>query len=589
MCGIVGYVGKRKALPIVLNSLKALEYRGYDSSGIAYIKDNKINIIKKEGKIKNLEKFLNIDEDTFIGIGHTRWATHGVPNETNAHPHRVGKITLVHNGIIENYEELRSKLKKDGYKFVSETDTEVVSAQVDSIYKKNKDMIKTLDEVKDILEGTYALGIICDDEPNNIYAIRKDSPLIIGKKDDEYFIASDVPAILTYTKDYYLLEKDEVAVLNNKVTFYLNNKEIEKELKSFEGDASSVSKCGYEHFMMKEMMEEPDVLHKTVEKMKNEKFSLKKYKSIDIVACGSAYHTGLVGKYLIENYADIKVDVHIASEYRYSKLFKKDKNLVIVISQSGETADTLAALKLAKDNNMDTLGIVNVKESSIARNADFIIYTEAGPEIAVATTKAYLSQVTTLSMLALKTALDKKIITKDKYDEVIKEFNVGALKIEKLLHYDYSKIANYIKDKNDLFYLGRGLDYALAMEGSLKLKEISYLHSEAYASGELKHGTISLIEEGTPVISVMVDNNIISKSISNNKEVKARGGYVICITNSELPKDSYDEVITVPNINDFVNPILALIPMQMISYYVAKARGCDIDKPKNLAKSVTVE
>lgn len=589
MCGIVGYVGKRKALPILLNSLKALEYRGYDSSGIAYIKDNKINIIKKEGKIKNLEKFLNIDEDTFIGIGHTRWATHGVPNETNAHPHRVGKITLVHNGIIENYEELRSKLKKDGYKFVSETDTEVVSALVDSIYKKNKDMIKTLDEVKDILEGTYALGIICDDEPNNIYAIRKDSPLIIGKKDDEYFIASDVPAILTYTKDYYLLEKDEVAVLNNKVTFYLNNKEIKKELKSFDGDASSVSKCGYEHFMMKEMMEEPDVLHKTVEKMKQEKFSLKKYKSIDIIACGSAYHTGLVGKYLIENYADIKVDVHIASEYRYSKLFKKDKNLVIVISQSGETADTLAALKLAKDNKMDTLGIVNVKESSIARNADFVIYTEAGPEIAVATTKAYLSQVTTLSMLALKTALDKKLITKNKYDEVIKEFNVGALKIEKLLHYDYSKIANYIKDKNDLFYLGRGLDYALAMEGSLKLKEISYLHSEAYASGELKHGTISLIEEGTPVISVMIDNNIISKSISNNKEVKARGGYVICITNNELPTDSYDEVITVPNINDFVNPILALIPMQMISYYVAKARGCDIDKPKNLAKSVTVE
>ena len=589
MCGIVGYVGARKALPILLNSLKALEYRGYDSSGIAYIKDNKINIIKKEGKIKNLEKFLNIDENTFIGIGHTRWATHGVPNETNAHPHKVGNITLVHNGIIENYEELRNKLKKVGYKFISETDTEVVSALVDSIYKKNKDMIKTLDEVKDILEGTYALGIICDLEPNNIYAIRKDSPLIIGKKDDEYFIASDVPAILTYTKDYYLLEKDEVAVLNNKVTFYLNNKEIEKELKSFEGDASSVSKCGYEHFMMKEMMEEPDVLHKTVEKMKQEKFSLKKYKSIDIVACGSAYHTGLVGKYLIENYADIKVDVHIASEYRYSKLFKKDKNLIIVISQSGETADTLAALKLAKDNHMDTLGIVNVKESSIARNANFVIYTEAGPEIAVATTKAYLAQVTTLSMLALKTSLDKKLITKDKYNEVVKEFNIGALKIEKLLHYDYSKIAGYIKDKNDLFYLGRGLDYALAMEGSLKLKEISYLHSEAYASGELKHGTISLIEEGTPVISVMVDNNIIFKSISNNKEVKARGGYVICITNNELPKDSYDELITVPNINDFVNPILALIPMQMISYYVAKARGCDIDKPKNLAKSVTVE
>ena len=589
MCGIVGYVGKKKALPILLNSLKALEYRGYDSAGIAYVKNHDIHIIKKQGKIKNLEQSLSINEDTNIGIGHTRWATHGVPNEVNAHPHKVGMITLVHNGIIENYETLRQKLTQDGYTFKSETDTEVVAGLIDQIYQKNHNMIQTLNEVTKKIEGTYALGILCDEKPDTIYAIRKDSPLIIGVQDGDYFIASDVPAILHYTKEYYLLEQGEIAVLNDTCTFYVKEKEVQKNLKNFEGDSSSVSKNGYEHFMMKEMMEEPDVLRKTVHHMKEEKFTFKNYQSIDIVACGSAYHTGLVGKYLIEQYADIPVNVEVASEYRYKKFFPKKNHLVIVISQSGETADTLAALKRAKEYNLDTLGIVNVKESSIAREADQVIYTMAGPEIAVATTKAYLAQVTTLSLLALKTAYEKDLTTKEEYEEILHSFDVGAVKVGKLLNKDYSEQAKQIYEKTDLFYLGRGLDYALAMEGSLKLKEISYLHSEAYASGELKHGTISLVEDGTPVITVMIDDHIRSKSISNNKEVRARGGYVIAISNTDLPSDSYDDLILVPHINDFVNPMMALIPMQMISYYVAKARGCDIDKPKNLAKSVTVE
>ena len=589
MCGIVGYVGKKKALPILLNSLKALEYRGYDSSGIAYIKDHDIHIIKKQGKIKNLEQSLSINEDTHIGIGHTRWATHGIPNEVNAHPHKVGMITLVHNGIIENYESLRQDLTQDSYTFKSETDTEVVAALIDQMYQKNHDMLQTLNEVTKKLEGTYAFGILCDEHPDTIYAIRKDSPLIIGVQDEDYFIASDVPAILNYTKEYYLLEQGEIAILNDTCTFYVEGKEIKKKLKNFEGDSSSVSKSGYEHFMMKEMMEEPDVLRKTVHHMKEETFTFKDYQSIDIVACGSAYHTGLVGKYLIEQYADIPVNVEVASEYRYKKFFPKKNHLVIVISQSGETADTLAALKRAKEYSLDTLGIVNVKESSIAREADQVIYTMAGPEIAVATTKAYLAQVTTLSLLALKTAYEKDLMTKEEYKEILHSFDVGAVKVGKLLNKDYSEQAKQIYEKTDLFYLGRGLDYALAMEGSLKLKEISYLHSEAYASGELKHGTISLVEDGTPVITVMIDDHIRSKSISNNKEVRARGGYVIAISNTDLPSDSYDDLILVPHINDFVNPMMALIPMQMISYYVAKARGCDIDKPKNLAKSVTVE
>ncbi len=589
MCGIVGYVGKKKALPILLNSLKALEYRGYDSAGIAYIKDHDIHIIKKQGKIKNLEQSLSINEDTHIGIGHTRWATHGIPNEVNAHPHKVGMITLVHNGIIENYETLRQDLTQDGYTFKSETDTEVVAALIDQMYQKNHDMLQTLNEVTKKLEGTYAFGILCDEHPDTIYAIRKDSPLIIGVQDGDYFIASDVPAILHYTKEYYLLEQGEIAVLNDTCTFYVEGEEFKKKLKNFEGDSSSVSKNGYEHFMMKEMMEEPDVLRKTVHHMKEETFTFKDYQSIGIVACGSAYHTGLVGKYLIEQYADIPVNVEVASEYRYKKFFPKKNHLVIVISQSGETADTLAALKRAKEYSLDTLGIVNVKESSIAREADQVIYTMAGPEIAVATTKAYLAQVTTLSLLALKTAYEKDLMTKEEYEEILHSFDVGAVKVGKLLNKDYSEQAKQIYEKTDLFYLGRGLDYALAMEGSLKLKEISYLHSEAYASGELKHGTISLVEDGTPVITVMIDDHIRSKSISNNKEVRARGGYVIAISNTDLPSDSYDDLILVPHINDFVNPMMALIPMQMISYYVAKARGCDIDKPKNLAKSVTVE
>lgn len=597
MCGIVGYIGKENAIEVLINGLEKLEYRGYDSAGIAFLTDN-IKILKNKGKIKNLKNKVNLDEKSTLGIGHTRWATHGEANETNAHPHQVGKITLVHNGIIENYEKIKKELINKGYTFKTETDSEVGCALLDFLYQKNQDMIQSIEEFKTIVKGSYALGIICSDDKDTLYAIKNASPLIIGVGDKENFIASDVPAILKYTNKYITLDDLEFAkITKDKIECYnKKNKVIEKDIKMFSGDAMDIEKNGYEHFMLKEIHEEPSVIKKTFDKyIDNNKIDdkipdLSKYKKITIVACGSAYHAGLIGKNLIENYANVPVDVEIASEYRYKKHFFDKKELVIVVSQSGETADTLASLKLAKENKIDTLGIINVKESSIARESDIVLYTEAGNEIAVATTKAYSAQVALLSLISLTIASKNELLNKDEKLEILKEIKLLPNKIEQLINTDnYQKIAEEIYKDDDIFFLGRGIDYAIALEGSLKLKEISYIHSEAYAAGELKHGTISLIDKGTPVIAIITDNNIKDKTISNVKEVKARGAKTILISNENLDNSCFDKKVIIPNAHPLLQPLLTVIPLQLIAYEVAKLRNCDIDKPKNLAKSVTVE
>lgn len=597
MCGIVGYIGKENAVEVLINGLEKLEYRGYDSAGIAFLTDD-IKILKNKGKIKNLKNKVNLDEKSTLGIGHTRWATHGEANETNAHPHQVGKITLVHNGIIENYEKIKKELTNKGYTFKTETDSEVGCALLDFLYQKNQDMIQSIEEFKTIVKGSYALGIICSDDKDTLYAIKNASPLIIGVGDKENFIASDVPAILKYTNKYITLDDLEFAkITKDKIECYnKKNKVIEKDIKMFSGDAMDIEKNGYEHFMLKEIHEEPSVIKKTFDKyIDNNKIDdkipdLSKYKKITIVACGSAYHAGLIGKNLIENYANVPVDVEIASEYRYKKHFFDKKELVIVVSQSGETADTLASLKLAKENKIDTLGIINVKESSIARESDIVLYTEAGNEIAVATTKAYSAQVALLSLISLTIASKNELLNKDEKLEILKEIKLLPNKIEQLINTDnYQKIAEEIYKDDDIFFLGRGIDYAIALEGSLKLKEISYIHSEAYAAGELKHGTISLIDKGTPVIAIITDNNIKDKTISNVKEVKARGAKTILISNENLDNSCFDKKVIIPNAHPLLQPLLTVIPLQLIAYEVAKLRNCDIDKPKNLAKSVTVE
>ncbi len=597
MCGIVGYIGKKNAIEILINGLEKLEYRGYDSAGIAFLTDD-IKILKNKGKIKNLKNKINFDEKSTLGIGHTRWATHGEANEINAHPHQVGKITLVHNGIIENYEEIKKELINKGYTFKTETDSEVGCALLNFLYQKNQNMIKSIEEFKTIVKGSYALGIICSDDKDTLYTVKNASPLIIGVGDNENFIASDVPAILKYTNKYITLDDLEFAkITKDKIECYdKKNKVITKDIKIFSGDAMDIEKNGYEHFMLKEIHEEPSVIKKTFDKyIDNNKIGdkipdLSKYKKITIVACGSAYHAGLIGKNLIENYANIPVDVEIASEYRYKKHFFNEKELVIVVSQSGETADSLASLKLAKENKIDTLGIINVKESSIARESDIVLYTEAGNEIAVATTKAYSTQVALFSLISLTIANKNNLLNKDEIIEILKEIKLLPNKIEQLINNDiYQKIAEEIYKDDDIFFLGRGIDYAIALEGSLKLKEISYIHSEAYAAGELKHGTISLIDKDTPVIAIITDNNIKDKTISNVKEVKARGAKTILISNENLDNSCFDKKVIIPSIHPLLQPLLTVIPLQLIAYEVAKLRDCDIDKPKNLAKSVTVE
>lgn len=589
MCGIVGYAGKTNVIKNIMTGLKSLEYRGYDSSGIAYLdENNNIKIYKKVGQIKNLDQILNYEDEASLGISHTRWATHGGVTDTNAHPHNQGKITLVHNGIIENDEELKKELEKEGYNFKSSTDSEVAAALIDKLYKENKDMLKTLVILKDKLKGSYAFNIINSDIPNKIYGIRKDVPLIVGVSDHGNMFASDIPAILHVTNKYIVLNNNEIVELEQDNIKYYNSegKEITKEVKEYAGTIDSISKNGYDHFMLKEINEESEVVKNILNLYtKNNKikdiYNIKKYKNIDIVACGSASFAGQIGKYYIEKYANIKTEVYYASEYRYQKNFFTKDTLVILISQSGETADTLAALKLAKENGINTLAIVNRRDSSIAREADSVIYTEAGIEVAVATTKAYLAQVLILLLLAFK--------DNNKKTKLLEDLKLLPNLITKYINeYDYSNIANILKDKEHIFYLGRGIDYYLSMEGSLKLKEISYIHSEAFQAGELKHGSISLIDKDFGVVSVVTDKTISDKTISNLKEVSARGAKIITITNIK-DNNFADYTILVEDYDEILNPLLVIVPMQMLAYNVAKLRDCDIDKPRNLAKSVTVE
>ena len=602
MCGIVGYIGKdKKDISTLIDGLKKLEYRGYDSSGIAYIKDNKLVIKKSEGKICNLENNINLKDKSIVGIGHTRWATHGVSNSTNAHPHKVGKFTVVHNGIIENYVEIKNDLISKGYTFTSDTDTEVIPALLDYLYKNDNNILNCINKLNSILEGSYALGIICDDDINKLYTVKNKSPLIIGIGDDANYIASDVPAILDKTSNYIVLnDTDYACIEGDKITVYNNGKEKKFDIKEFQYDAQAIDKQGFDHFMLKEIHEEPNVFKKTVDKYLNNDINnlidklpdLTSYSKIRIVACGSAMHAGLIGKNLIEKFADTPVDVEIASEFRYNKQFLKKDELVILISQSGETADTLAALNIAKENGCDTLGIINEKGSTIARESKIVLYTEAGKEIAVATTKAYFAQVTLLALIALNLANSKKLINKNEIIPILNDIKTMPIYIQNLIENEeqYMEIAKYIKDYNDVFFIGRGVDYALSLEGSLKLKEISYTHSEAYAAGELKHGTISLIEGGTPVVAIVTDEKLSPKTISNIKEVKSRGANVIYITNNKDISDKfYDTVISIPKVSDLFEPLLAVVPLQLIAYNVAKLKNCDIDKPRNLAKSVTVE
>jgi len=590
MCGIVGYIGKeKKALDVLINGLEHLEYRGYDSSGVAYVYNDKLIIKKETGRIERLKNSLDFDNKANIGIGHTRWATHGKPTKENAHPHNCKDITIVHNGIIENYIVLKKELQNKGYKFLSDTDTEVAAVLLYDLYQEKNDVLSAIREFKKKVIGAYAIGLICSREKDTLYAIKKNSPLIIGVGDNANYLASDVPAIVDYTNKYLILNDGDYAkVTNDKIIIYNDKDEIvTKEIKTFEVNKEAIGKNGYDHYMLKEIYEEPDVIKRTTNITK---INLKKYQKIVIVACGSAMHAGLIGKNLIEKYVGIPTEVEIASEFRYKKLFINKKTLVIAISQSGETADTLEAVKIAKKYHSDTLGIINVKESSIAREVKHVIYTEAGREIAVATTKAYLAQVAVLAHLAYLNASDKHSEDIETYADSLKELPIF---IDSILNKnkEYQKLAKTIYQNNDIFYIGRGIDYAISMEASLKLKEISYIHSEAYPAGELKHGTISLIEDKTPVIGVVTDESIAEKTISNLKETKARGAYVIYVTTSSLDRegDFYDQKIIVPTINPILQSLITIIPLQLLAYYVAKYNKCDIDKPKNLAKSVTVE
>lgn len=609
MCGIVGYIGKKQAAPIILDGLSKLEYRGYDSAGMAvYDGEGKINITKSVGRLKILENMTRGGETMpgICGIGHTRWATHGVPSDINAHPHfnEAETITVVHNGIIENYLQLRKMLTDRGYHFVSETDTEVLAHLLDYYYKGNP--LEAVTKVLHRVEGSYALGILFADCPDQIFAARKDSPLIVGQNEDGCFIASDVPAILKYTRKVYYVDNQEVVRLRaDHMHFYtVDEEETTKEPVFIEWDASAAEKAGYEHFMLKEMYEQPKTVTDTllprikdndivIEELNMSDDEIRAVNKIHIVACGSAYHAGVTGKYVIEGLARIPVEVDLASEFRYRDPILEEGAMVVVISQSGETADTLAALRESRKRGFQVLGIVNVVGSSIAREADNVMYTWAGPEIAVATTKAYSAQLIALYLLAMKFGRVRGKIDDVTFASLLGDLRCLPDQIELLLNNKnkIQRFANRYIGAKDVFFIGRGIDYAISLEGSLKLKEISYIHSEAYAAGELKHGTISLIEEGTLVAAVSTQPALYAKTISNMVEVKARGAFVLAVTceeNKEIEKAA-DYVIYIPETNPHFANSLAIIPLQLFGYYVAVGKGCDVDKPRNLAKSVTVE
>ena len=608
MCGIVGYVGNKNATDFLIEGLSKLEYRGYDSAGIAVINNGEVEIVKHKGRLANLSRELeNNPAEGTIGIGHTRWATHGEPSDINSHPHQASKgdITVVHNGIIENYAELTKFLKDKGYEFKSATDTEVIPNLIHYYY--NGDLFEAVAKTIERLEGSYALGVICGNEPDKIVAVRKDSPLIVGLGDNEKFIASDIPAVLNYTRDIYLLKDKEIVVItkNSAEVFNLNGEKISKEIYKVTWNEDAAEKGGYDSFMLKEIHEQPKAIRDTMtgrvllnDKVKFEDFNLtlEELNEIDriyIIACGTAYNAGLMGKVAIEKLAKIPVEVEIASEFRYREPLVTNKTLIITLSQSGETADTLAVLRDAKKVGAKTLAVTNVVGSSISREADNVIYTMAGPEIAVASTKAYTTQVVVMNLLGMYFADLKGILDKDVEKELKESLLSLPEKIEAVLEMksQVAEVSKILAEETDLFYLGRGADYALVIEGALKVKEISYVHSEAYAGGELKHGTIALIEPGTKVIAALTQSQLKDKMISNIREVKSRGAEIIAIAyeDEELDLTVFDKVLRIPRTSNMIAPILGAIQLQLMAYYVASEKGCDIDKPRNLAKSVTVE
>lgn len=606
MCGIVGYVGHRDCADVLVDALRKLEYRGYDSAGIAVFENNKIKVEKCQGKLNNLVERMKTEgkPEGHCGIGHTRWATHGEPSDINSHPHGNKRVSIVHNGIIENYAKIKEFLVNQGYSFVSQTDTETVAKLLDYYYDGNP--VATIAKVIGEIEGSYALGIVFRDYPDRIYAVRKDSPLIIGLGEGENFIASDVPAILNYTRKYYLLEQDEIAVITDKDVSVcdVHEEPVHKEVQVADWDADAAMKGGYEHFMLKEIHEQPTAIRTTITpriKDSMPDFSecgltdelISSYRNIYIVACGTAMHAGVVGKYVIEKIARVPVVVDMASEFRYRNPLVQEGDLVILISQSGETADTKEALKISKEKGAKTLALVNVKGSSIAREADMVMYTHAGPEISVASTKAFTVQISMMYLFAFKLAYAKGIISKEKCMEYVSLLTGIPEVIEECLKdkQESQLAASRIMNAESMLYIGRGLDYALSMEGSLKLKEISYIHSEAYAAGELKHGPIALITDQTPVIAVATQTDLFEKIVSNIKEVKARGAKVVlvCGKNALVGEDVADYIIRVPETDPLLMPIVASVPLQLIAYYTSILRGNDVDQPRNLAKSVTVE
>ena len=608
MCGIVGYVGERQAAPILLDGLGKLEYRGYDSAGIAVYDGEKIRMKKAKGRLKVLSE-LTHDGEIFpgqTGIGHTRWATHGEPSDVNAHPHfnADNSIVVVHNGIIENYLKLKKKLTEKGYEFVSDTDTEVIAHLLDHYYRGNP--LQAIIKIMHRMEGSYALGIMFRDHPEELYAVRKDSPLIVGHTKDGCIIASDVPAVLKYTRDVYFIENEEIVRMkqDSMEFFNVDEESMEKESTHIDWDVDAAEKGGYEHFMLKEMYEQPKAISDTfsprlkgkeivIEELGMSDEDILSVKKMMIVACGSAYHAGVTGKYVLEGMARIPVEVDLASEYRYRDPLIEEGTLIIIISQSGETADSLAALRDSRSRGAKVLGIVNVVGSSIAREADNVMYTWAGPEIAVATTKAYSCQLIALYLLAMKFAHVRGTITDGELEQYIEDLKRIPDQVEMLLNNKnrIQKFANRYLAARDVFFIGRGIDYAISLEGSLKLKEISYIHSEAYAAGELKHGTISLIEEGTLVAAVLTQEKLYKKMISNMVEVRTRGAFVLAVTNEGNGdvKRAADYVIYIPETNQYFTNSLAIIPLQLFGYYISVGKGCDVDKPRNLAKSVTVE